>query len=80
MPRTVVDRRGGGAPGMRSPLGPNSFIFMQLSGRVWPNNRLAPLPWMLAPPPYTGNPKSATERQRAPFDLLATEKETAKQY
>ena len=30
-------------------LGPNSFIFMQFFGKIWPNNSLAPPPWKLAP-------------------------------
>ena len=32
------------------PLVPNSFIFMQFSGKNWLNNRLVPPPWKLAPP------------------------------
>ena len=32
------------------PLGPISFISMQFSGKIWPNNRLAPSSWGLAPP------------------------------
>ena len=32
---------------------------MQFLGNFWPNNRLAPPPWGLAPPPL-GNPGSAT--------------------
>ena len=31
------------------PLDPISFIFMQFSGKTWPNNRLASPPWRLAP-------------------------------
>ena len=58
----------GGSRGWRQgrappPLGPNSFIFMQFSVKIWPNNRLAPPPWKLAPP-RLGNPGSATERER----------------
>ena len=52
---TLADLRG--APGMRPP-GPNSFIFMQFSGNVCPNNRLAPQPggwrpllWEILDPP-----------------------------
>ena len=43
----------------RAPSGSSSFIFMQFLGKFWPNNRLAPPPWGLAPPPL-GNPGSAT--------------------
>ena len=32
------------------PLGPISFILMQILAKIWPNNRLVPLPWALAPP------------------------------
>ena len=39
---------------MDAPLpGPNSFIFMQFSGKIWPNNRLAAPPpvWEFMDPP-----------------------------
>ena len=51
--------RWGGVRDVRPPLGPNSFIFMQFWGIFSPNNRLAPPPWELAPPPL-GNHGSAT--------------------
>ena len=46
--------RGGGS-GWRDgaknarPLGPITFVFMQFWGKLWPNNRLVPLPLGLAP-------------------------------
>ena len=50
---------GGGVPGMRpTPLGPNSFIFMQFSAKILQNNGLAQSPWELASP--LRNPGSAT--------------------
>ena len=44
---------GGSKGGARDapPLGPISFIFMQFSGKIWPNNRFLPPPLELAPPP-----------------------------
>ena len=44
----------GGAPGMRAPLGLNSFIFVQFSAKILQNNRLAHPPVELASP--SGNP------------------------
>ena len=32
------------------PQGSNFFISMQFSVKIWPNNRLVPPPWKLAPP------------------------------
>ena len=40
--------------GMRPPLCPNSFIFIQFSEKILQNNRLAHPPWVLASP--SGNP------------------------
>ena len=39
----------GGCQGRAPPLGPISFIFMQFSGEIWRNNKLAPSPQGLAP-------------------------------
>ena len=44
---------GEGAGTRALPLDPNSFVFMQFWGKIWPNNRL--LPWR-----PLGNPGSAT--------------------
>ena len=41
-------RVGGWGQGRAPPLGPISFTFIQFSGKIWPNNRLA-LPFGLAP-------------------------------
>ena len=32
---TLADPRGAAAPGTRGPRGPNSFIFMQFSAKIW---------------------------------------------
>ena len=40
----LVDLRGVS----KTPPGPASLIFMQFSGKIWLNDRLAPLPWVLA--------------------------------
>ena len=45
-------------PLVPSLLSPISFIFMQFSAKIWPNNRLTPLPMWLAP--HLGNPRTAT--------------------
>ena len=45
--------------GGRPPLGPNSFIFMQISANIWSNNRFLPQKsrgWR----PRLGNPRSST--------------------
>ena len=48
---SLADLRG--APGTCTrPLGPISFIFMQFSRKIWPNNRLVPPPWGLTPPSF----------------------------
>ena len=53
--------KGGGARGTRAtPSGPKFLHFHAVFGKNWPNNRLAPLPLGLVPPPL-GNPGSATE-------------------
>ena len=52
----VVDP--GSARDPRSPLGPNSFIFMQFSAKILQNNRLAHPIWSWCP--LLGNPRSAT--------------------
>ena len=59
---TLADLGGRASP--PSSLGPNSFNFMQFSVKIWPNNRLAPTPWKLAPPPppCLGNPGFATDK------------------
>ena len=54
-----MDPRGCQGP-VPFPLDPISFIFMQFSGNIWPNNSLAPPPWGLVPPPI-GNLGSATD-------------------
>ena len=46
---TVSDLKG--PPGTRAPLSLNSFIFMQFSGKFWPNHRLMPSLFEYAPPP-----------------------------
>ena len=58
---TLVDLRG--HQERAPPPGPNSFIFMQFSGKIWPNNRLASPSWrQVPPPPVWGNPGSVTEQ------------------
>ena len=42
---------GGSARDAHPPLGPNSFTFMQFSGKNWSNKNLMPPPWRLAPHP-----------------------------
>ena len=56
--RSVADLREAHLP--RAPSGPNFLHFQVVFGKNWPNNRLAPPPLELAPPPL-GNPGSATE-------------------
>ena len=43
-----------GRQGRVPPLGPDSFIFMQFSVKIWPNDRLVPPPWKLANHPPSG--------------------------
>ena len=40
----------GGALGMHAPLGPVSFVFMQFSAQMLPNNEFLPQTQGLAPP------------------------------
>ena len=54
-----------GRQGRVPPLSPNFFVFMQFSGKIDQNNRLAPPTSGLAPHPL-GNPESAT----AEFNVL----------
>ena len=69
---SLADLRGGRAP----PLGPSSFIFMQFSEKIWPNNGLAPPPWRLAPPvgeildPPTDHSRSFPMLSYNPFTTL----------
>ena len=46
--KSIADPRG--SPGKRLPLGPVSFIFMQLSTKIFPNNRFSDQTSGLAPP------------------------------
>ena len=59
--KTVADLRGGARP-LRPPSGPKFLYFHAVFGKNWPNNRLAPSPLGLAPPPL-GNPGSATGKR-----------------
>ena len=53
--------------GRAPPPFPNSFIFMQFSVKIWPNNRLVLPSWKLAP--HLGNPGSATDAY-SPITML----------
>ena len=55
---SVVDLRGGTRDAC-PPSGPKFLHFHAVFGENWPNNRLAPPPLGLVPPPL-GNPGSAT--------------------
>ena len=47
---TLADPKGGGAPGMRTPLNPISFMFMQFSGKNGQIIGWCSHLWGLAPP------------------------------
>ena len=55
---TIGGSKVGGHEACAPPVGPISFIFMEFSGKIWPNNRLVP-PLGLTPL-RLGNPGFAT--------------------
>ena len=55
----MADLRGGARDAR--PPGPKFLHFHAVFGKNWPNNRLTPPPFGLAPPPL-GNPGSATAK------------------
>ena len=61
MDKAVADLRGGREGRAPPPSGPKFLHFHAVFGKNWPNNRLAPPPLGLVPPPL-GNPGSCTAK------------------